>query len=83
MLHRKISNNTTSIYPFTGNIGLYTLDRFIAVDTSVMKELGFSSTRLLTVSMFSSIIFVRGGLGSFKGETSLESINLLITLEKA
>ena len=35
---------------------------FIAVDTSEMEELGFSST-ILTVSIFSSIILVRGGPG--------------------
>ena len=42
-----------------------------------MEELGFSSTKFLTVSMFYSIILVRGGPGT------LEAINLLITLEKA
>ena len=48
-----------------------------------MEELGFSSTRFLTVSMFSSIILVRGGPGSLEVETSPKAINLLITLEKA
>ena len=48
-----------------------------------MEELGFSSTRFLTVSMFSSIILVRGGPGSLEGETSPEAMNLLTTLEKA
>ena len=57
------------------------VDRFIAVDTSEIEELGFFSSRVLTVSMFSSIILVRGGPGSLGGETSLETINLLITLE--
>ena len=57
------------------------VDRFIAVDTSEIDELGFSSTRFLTVSMFSSIILVRGGPGSLTGETS--PVALLITLEKA
>ena len=36
------------------------VDRFIAVDTSEIDELGFSSTRFLTVSMFSSIFFCSG-----------------------
>ena len=45
-----------------------------------MEELGFSSIKFLTASMFSSIILVRGGPGSLKGETSPEAINLLITL---
>ena len=48
-----------------------------------MEELCFSSTRFFTVSMFSSIILVRGGPGSLEGETSPEAINLLIALEKA
>ena len=30
-----------------------------------MDELGFTSTRFFTVSLFSSIILVRGGHGSF------------------
>ena len=47
-----------------------------------MEEFGFSSTRFLTVSMFSSIILVRGGPGSLEGKTSPEAINLLITLER-
>ena len=34
-----------------------------------MEELGFSSTRYLTISMFSSIISIRGGIGSLEGET--------------
>ena len=48
-----------------------------------MKELGFSSTRFLTASMFSSIILVRGGPGILEGEMSPKVTNLLITLEKA
>ena len=48
-----------------------------------MEELDFSSFRFLTVSMFSFIIFVRGGPGSLEGETSPEATNLLITLENA
>ena len=59
------------------------VDRFITVDTSEMDDLGFYSTRFLTVSMFSSIILIRGGSWSLEGETSPEAINLLITLEKA
>ena len=57
--------------------------RFITVDTSEMEELRFSSTRFLTVSIFSSIILVLGGPGSLEGETLPEAINMLITLEKA
>ena len=38
-----------------------------------MKELGFSSTRFLTVSIFSSIILVQGGPESVEGP---EAINL-------
>ena len=49
----------------------------------LMEELGFSSTRFLTLSMFSSVILVQGGPGRLEGETSLEAINLLITLETA
>ena len=41
-------------------------------------ELGFSSTRFLTVSMFSSIIWVQEGPVSLEGGTSPEAINLLI-----
>ena len=48
-----------------------------------MEGLGFYSTGFPTVSMFSSIILVRGGAGSLEGETSPEVINLLITVEKA
>ena len=48
-----------------------------------MEELGFSLTMFHTVSMFSSVILVRGGPGSLEDETSREAINLLITLEKA
>ena len=48
-----------------------------------MEELGFSYTKFLAASMFSSIILVQGGPGSLEGETSSEAINLLITLEKA
>ena len=59
------------------------VDRFIAVDTSEIEELGLSSIRFLTVSMFSSIISVRRGHGSLERETSPEATNLLITLEKA
>ena len=47
-----------------------------------MEELGFSSTRFITVSMFSAIILVRGRPGSLERETSMEAMNLLITLEK-
>ena len=42
------------------------IDRFIGVDTSEMEELDFSSTRFLTVSMFSSINLVRGGPASLE-----------------
>ena len=59
------------------------VDRFIAVDTSEMEELGFSSTRFLTVSMFYSIILVLRGAGSLEGKASPEAINQLITLGKA
>ena len=49
-----------------------------------IEELGFYSTRFLTVSiMFSRIILVRRRLGSLEEGTSQEAINLLITLEKA
>ena len=47
-----------------------------------MEELGFSSTRFFTVSMFSSIILVRGRPEILEEETSTEAINLLITLER-
>ena len=59
------------------------IDRFIAVHTSEIEELVFSSTGFLSVSMFSSIILVRGGPGSLEGETSPEAINLLIIMQKA
>ena len=68
---------------FPQNFPYSTVDRFIAVDTSEMEELRFSSTMFLTVSMFSSIILVRRGPGSLEGETSPEAIDLLIILEKA
>ena len=55
------------------------VDRFIAVDISEMEESSYSSTKFLTVSIFSSIILVRGGPGSLEGEMSPETINLLIT----
>ena len=48
-----------------------------------MVELGFSPTKFLTVSMFSSIILVRGAPGSLEGETSPDTIRLLIILEKS
>ena len=48
-----------------------------------IEELGFSSTKFLTVSMFYSIISDLGGPGSLEGESSPEVIKLLITLEKA
>ena len=43
------------------------VDRFIAVDTSKMGELDFSSTSFLTVSMFSSIILVGEDLEDVTG----------------
>ena len=48
-----------------------------------MGESGFYLTKFLTVTMFSSIILVRGVPGRLEGETSPEAINLLITLEMA
>ena len=47
-----------------------------------MEELGFSSTRFLTVSMFRLIILVRGRPESLEGETSPVAIKLFIILEK-
>ena len=47
-----------------------------------MLELSFFSTRFITVSMFSSINLVQGGLGNLEGETSAEATNLLITLDR-
>ena len=41
-----------------------------------IEELGISSTRFLTVSMFCLIILVRGGPGCLELETSPEAVNL-------
>ena len=57
-------------------------DRFIAVNTKEIEEFNFCSTKFLTDSMFSTIILVWRGPGSLDRETSPETINLLITLEK-
>ena len=43
-----------------------------------MEQLGFSSSRFLTVSMFSSIILVTEGPGSLQEGTSSNAINLSI-----
>ena len=47
-----------------------------------IEELGFSSTRFFTVSMFFSIILVRRGPRGLEGETPAEAIHSLITQEK-
>ena len=56
------------------------VDRFIAVDTSEMKKLGFS----YQISYCINVFFDNFGSGrTWKIGTSPEAINLLITLEKA